>query len=47
MKDRLYYQDAYIQTFSAQITKRGTEEDGTAYVVLSKTAFYPTGGGQP
>ncbi|MGG4498846.1 alanyl-tRNA editing protein [Brevibacillus reuszeri] len=47
MKDRLYYQDAYIQTFSAQIAKRGTEEDGTAYVVLSETAFYPTGGGQP
>lgn len=47
MNDRLYYQDAYIQTFSAQITKRGTEEDGTAYVVLSETAFYPTGGGQP
>lgn len=47
MKDRLYYQDAYIQTFSAQITRRGTEEDGTAYVVLSETAFYPTGGGQP
>lgn len=47
MNDRLYYQDAYIQTFSAQITRRGTEEDGTAYVVLSETAFYPTGGGQP
>ncbi|MFE1630775.1 DHHA1 domain-containing protein [Brevibacillus reuszeri] len=47
MNDRLYYQDAYIQTFSAQITKRGTEEDGTVYVVLSETAFYPTGGGQP
>ena len=47
MNDRLYYQDDYIQTFSAQITKRGTEEDGTAYVVLSETAFYPTGGGQP
>lgn len=47
MNDRLYYQDAYLQTFSAQITKRGTEEDGTAYVVLSETAFYPTGGGQP
>ncbi|WP_289141347.1 DHHA1 domain-containing protein [uncultured Brevibacillus sp.] len=47
MNDRLYYQDAYIQSFSAQIMKRGTEEDGTAYVVLSETAFYPTGGGQP
>lgn len=47
MEDRLYYQDAYCQSFTAAITKRGEEEDGTPYVVLSQTAFYPTGGGQP
>lgn len=47
MKDRLYYQDAYIKSFSAQVKERGTEADGTPYVVLSQTAFYPTGGGQP
>ncbi|MFJ9499579.1 alanyl-tRNA editing protein [Brevibacillus centrosporus] len=47
MKDRLYYQDAYVKTFTAEVTKRGVEENGTPYVVLSQTAFYPTGGGQP
>ncbi|MGE7274329.1 alanyl-tRNA editing protein [Brevibacillus panacihumi] len=47
MKDRLYYQDVYQQSFTAAITKRGAEADGTPYVVLSQTAFYPTGGGQP
>lgn len=47
MKDRLYYQDVYQQSFTASITQRGSEADGTPYVVLSQTAFYPTGGGQP
>ncbi|MED1949449.1 alanyl-tRNA editing protein [Brevibacillus centrosporus] len=47
MKDRLYYQDAYVKTFTAEVTKRGVAENGTPYVVLSQTAFYPTGGGQP
>ncbi|MFD2371534.1 DHHA1 domain-containing protein [Brevibacillus sp. GCM10020057] len=47
MKDRLYYQDAYVQTFTADVVKRGTEADGTPFVVLGQTAFYPTGGGQP
>lgn len=47
MKDRLYYQDSYQDTFTAAIVKRGTEPDGTHYVVLDQTAFYPTGGGQP
>ncbi|MGF9908541.1 alanyl-tRNA editing protein [Brevibacillus porteri] len=47
MDDRLYYQDAYTRTFSAQVTRAGVEQDGTPYVVLNQTAFYPTGGGQP
>ncbi|MFF0826237.1 DHHA1 domain-containing protein [Brevibacillus sp. NPDC003359] len=47
MNDRLYYQDAYTRTFSAQVTRSGVEQDGTPYVVLNQTAFYPTGGGQP
>ncbi|MFJ8064389.1 DHHA1 domain-containing protein [Psychrobacillus sp. NPDC096426] len=42
MKSKLYYEDPYIQTFSARVIKQ--ERD---YVVLSETAFYPTGGGQP
>lgn len=47
MNDRLYYQDPYQDTFTANIVKRGMEADGTHYVVLDQTAFYPTGGGQP
>ncbi len=47
MNDRLYYQDAYLGTFSARIQKRGVETDGIPYVVLDRTAFYPAGGGQP
>ncbi|MEI4771278.1 DHHA1 domain-containing protein [Psychrobacillus sp. FJAT-51614] len=42
MTIKLYYEDPYIQTFSAKVIKQ--EQD---YVVLSETAFYPTGGGQP
>ncbi|USG68416.1 DHHA1 domain-containing protein [Brevibacillus ruminantium] len=47
MDDKLYYQDAYLQSFEAEIVKRGAEENGQPYVVLTQTAFYPTGGGQP
>ncbi|WP_432774093.1 DHHA1 domain-containing protein [Brevibacillus gelatini] len=47
MKDRIYYQDAYVRKFTAQVIRQGREEDGTPYAVLSQTAFYPTGGGQP
>ncbi|TQR17293.1 alanyl-tRNA editing protein [Psychrobacillus soli] len=42
MTKKLYYENPYIQTFSANILKQ--EQD---FVVLSETAFYPTGGGQP
>ena len=47
LKDYLYYQDAYIKEFTATVLHTGQEEDGRSYVVLSNTAFYPTGGGQP
>jgi alanyl-tRNA synthetase len=39
--ERLYYTDAYVTRFQAH-----TLEDG-ARVVLDRTAFYPTSGGQP
>ncbi|MDR6121828.1 alanyl-tRNA synthetase [Bacillus sp. SLBN-46] len=47
MEQKLYYLDAYIQTFSAQIVKQEQGEQGQWYVVLDQTAFYPIGGGQP
>ncbi len=45
MENLLYYVDSTIQEFSAQVLHIGN--DGRDYVVLSNTAFYPTGGGQP
>ena len=47
MRAKLYYQDAYIHTFSATILKQESDETGKNYVALNQTAFYPTGGGQP
>jgi alanyl-tRNA synthetase len=44
--ERLYYQDAYLQRFTAQVIARA-EREGRAAVALDRTAFYPTGGGQP
>ncbi len=46
--DRLYYTDAYIMTFTARVAAivppAGAAPGG---VVLDRTAFYPTSGGQP
>lgn len=47
MEQKLYYQDAYLQTFSAKVRKQTQDESGNWFVVLDRTAFYPTGGGQP
>jgi len=46
MTQRLYYNDSYIQRFTARIVERATIKDRPA-VVLDQTCFYPTGGGQP
>lgn len=43
---RLYYEDAYTTRFKARIVERVRLENGTA-VVLDKSYFYPTSGGQP
>ncbi|HSG05883.1 MAG TPA: alanine--tRNA ligase-related protein, partial [Nitrospiria bacterium] len=40
MTERLYQQDAYLKTFTAEVTD--IREEG---VVLSRTAFFPSGGG--
>jgi len=46
MTERLYYSDPYLREFDAVIVERTTHE-GKAAVVLDRTAFYPTSGGQP
>jgi alanyl-tRNA synthetase len=46
MTERLYYTNAYCTCFSARVIERVTW-DGCPAVVLDRTAFYPTSGGQP
>jgi alanyl-tRNA synthetase len=46
MTDRLYYTDPYNREFDAAIARVG-ERDGRTIVVLDRTSFYPTSGGQP
>lgn len=43
---RLYYTDAYLATFTATVLSSAPVDGGHA-VVLDRTAFYPTSGGQP
>ncbi|MCX7670919.1 MAG: alanyl-tRNA editing protein [Anaerolineae bacterium] len=44
--ERLYYQDAYCREFTARVMAQ-REVNGRPAVALDRTAFYPTGGGQP
>ena len=46
MTERLYYTDSYTTRFTARIVERTTCE-GQAALVLDRTYFYPTSGGQP
>jgi alanyl-tRNA synthetase len=46
MTERLYYDAPFQTQFSAEVVER-LEWDGQPAVVLDRTAFYPTGGGQP
>jgi alanyl-tRNA synthetase len=46
MTDRLYYTDPYCAAFDAAVTLTLAHE-GRPAVVLDRTAFYPTSGGQP
>ncbi|MBA3441812.1 MAG: hypothetical protein H0T92_18285 [Pyrinomonadaceae bacterium] len=45
--ERLYYSDSHLTEFEARVTSVTTTEDGRTAVTLDRTAFYPTGGGQP
>ncbi len=46
MSERLYYQDAYAVRFTAVITEL-VRENGRLAIVLDRSYFYPTSGGQP
>jgi alanyl-tRNA synthetase len=45
MTDRLYYHDSFLHTFEARVLE-SRDHDGKTAVVLDRTAFYPTSGGQ-
>jgi alanyl-tRNA synthetase len=44
--ERLYYQDPYLREFEATLLETRSH-DGRTALVLDRTAFYPTSGGQP
>ena len=46
MTERLYYQDSYLKEFKARVLKK-IKIDNRPAVILDRTAFYPTSGGQP
>jgi alanyl-tRNA synthetase len=49
--ERLYYNDAFLQSFPAAVTDvrelSRTEGESLWQIALDRTAFYPTSGGQP
>jgi alanyl-tRNA synthetase len=46
MTDRIYYTEPSCRSFEATV-RRVDEREGRSIVVLDRTAFYPTSGGQP
>ena len=46
MTERLYYNEPYRVRFSARVVET-VDWEGQSAVLLDRTAFYPTGGGQP
>lgn len=45
--ERLYYSDSHLIEFDALVTEKTDRVSGWTAVTLDRTAFYPTGGGQP
>lgn len=45
--ERLYYADSHLVEFEARVTEKTERVSGWTAVTLDRTAFYPTGGGQP
>jgi alanyl-tRNA synthetase len=46
MTERLYYNNSFLLNFTAAVVDAQTAADGGVNVVLDRTAFYPTSGGQ-
>ncbi|MDC7220735.1 MAG: alanine--tRNA ligase-related protein [Spirochaetales bacterium] len=46
-REKLYYHDNHLTTFTATVFECRREEDGRYAIGLDRTAFYPEGGGQP
>src|SRR5262245_8354243 len=44
--DRIYYTDPYCREFEALVERVGAT-NGRTMLILDRTAFYPTSGGQP
>src|SRR5260370_14795605 len=49
MTEPLYYDDSFLDVFDAEVRELqpGTAKDMRPAVILDRTAFYPTSGGQP
>ena len=45
--ERLYYHDSHLIEFEARVMDKTDRVSGWTAVTLDRTAFYPTGGGQP
>src|ERR1700730_5454627 len=45
--ERLYYYDSRLLEFDARVVSLSELDNGQIAVTLDRTAFYPTGGGQP
>ncbi|MGI8733312.1 MAG: alanyl-tRNA editing protein [Pyrinomonadaceae bacterium] len=45
--ERLYYQDSHLIEFEARVVDKTERVSDWTAVTLDRTAFYPTGGGQP
>jgi alanyl-tRNA synthetase len=45
--ERLYYSDPHLIEFEARVVDVTERVSGWTAIVLNRTAFYPTGGGQP
>ena len=45
--ERLYYSDSHLIEFEARVVAQSERVSGWTAVALDRTAFYPTGGGQP